>query len=243
MLRLIRELTLGHFLLKPDDPPAGGGAPTADPPAADPPTEPAATDPPAADPPAADPPAADPPAETITMPKAEADALRRKVAEAEKQKRQAEREAREREEARLTQQGEFEKLAARREQEAAELRAELAATKRKQRVTTIAARLHFIDPEDVIGRLTDDEADDDVLAEAALERIAEQKPYLVDKPTAPKPEIGRVHEPSADAPAPNGNGWPKTADDYDRMTQDELAALPEEEFQHALKVLKAAGKL
>lgn len=238
MRKRIRDMTLAEFEAtyppiaggSPDDPPP----PAADPPAADPPAAPEPPPPPAADPPRPD--------ENVTVPKAELDALKRRVAENEKAQRQAAREARETEEARQREQGEFKELAESKAREAEENRAELEGLRRELRVERIAKKLRFRDPADVRGRLTAEEADDDTLAENALEKIAAASPHLIDTPAAVRPEIGRVLDPSAQLPGTPGSPV-KNAEHYEAMSQKDLANLPDEEFKTALKMLKAAGKL
>ena len=215
-----------------EDPPT----PVADPPA---PTPPAPAAPPAPAP-AADPPK--PADESVTMPKAEIDALRRKVAEAEKEKRQAARDKAEADEKVQREQGQYKELADAKAAEAAAANAKLAKLERDARVDTIARRLKFRDPADVRGRLSDEEADDDTLAENALEKIAAASPHLIEKAEPPRPEIGRVLDPSAQLPGQPGAPQ-KTVEYYEAMSQKDLADLPDEEFKTALKMLKAAGKL
>jgi len=138
----------------------------------------------------------------------ELDALRRKVAEGEK----AEQEARQREEQRLHEQGEFQKLAEARGREAGEARDKLARLERDQRVARIATRLKFRDAGDVVGRLTAEQAEDDSLAESALNQIAKDKPYLVDK-QPDRPQIGQKGDAKASL----------TMEQVDRMSAEEIA--------------------
>jgi len=157
----------------------------------------------------------------VSVSKAELDALRRKVAEGEKAKRKAETETKQREEQRQREQGEYQKLAETKEREAAEAQNRLARLERDQRVARIATRLKFRDPQDVVDRLTTDEAEDDSLAEEALARIAKAKPYLVDK-QPDRPQIGQVMEAGV-TPEKGGAKAPLTMDQVDRMTAEEIA--------------------
>ncbi len=157
----------------------------------------------------------------VSVSKAELDALRRKVAEGEKAKRKAETETKQREEQRQREQGEYQKLAETKEREAVEAQSRLARLERDQRVARIATRLKFRDPQDVVDRLTNDEAEDDSLAEEALTRIAKAKPYLVDK-QPDRPQIGQVMEPGV-TPEKGGAKAPLTMEQVDRMTAEEIA--------------------
>lgn len=167
-----------------------------------------------------------PSSETITVPKSELDALRRRVGESEKAARRAAQDAKDAEEKRAAEQGEFQKLAEQRAQERDDALGRLAAQERKTRVAKIAGRLKFRDPEDVIGSLTDEQADDDQLAETALTAIAKAKPYLI-LGEQERPQIGQVLEPGADPPGTGGPGGdPRptlTWEDVQKMTPQEVA--------------------
>jgi hypothetical protein len=139
--------------------------------------------------------------ETVTMPRQEADALRRRLSEAEREKRKLADEQKKADEARKAEQGQFQEIAEKRERELTAERAERSRVEREQRITRLAAKAKFVDPADVIGRITADEGIDDSAVETALERIAKLSPHLVAKETPARPEIGQVLEPSATAAA------------------------------------------
>lgn len=156
--------------------------------------------------------------ELVTMNRAEVDALRRKVAEAEKQRRKIEAEAKMAEEGRQAKDGEYEKLAAQRERERDEALAAAERTAREARVTRIAGRLGFLDPEDVVGRVTAEQGADDASAEARLEQIAKTSSHLLRPKDSPQPVIGQVLEPAA---APSGKS-PLTMEQVKKMTPEEI---------------------
>lgn len=169
--------------------------------------------------------------ETISMPRAEADALRRKLAEAEREKRKLAEEQKKAEEARKAEQGQFQELAETRQRELETERAERARAEREQRVTRLASKAKFVDPTDVIGRITADEGADDASVEAALERIAKQSPHLIAKETA-QPVIGEVLTPGATGvPGQTADGKPAPPPGKAPLqTLDEAAALPQDEI-------------
>ncbi|HEY7831788.1 MAG TPA: hypothetical protein VIC06_14595 [Solirubrobacteraceae bacterium] len=166
------------------------------------------SDDPVVDPPApvVDPPA--PGAETVTMTKAEADALKRQVAEANKAQRKLEADQQKAEDERQRKQGEWQQLAEQKDQELAEERAQSARVKREERIGRIANRMKFLDPADVKGRITPEDGEDDSTVEAALARIAEQSPHLIAKEAPGAPEIGRVLDPTAVTPVADGTPKP-----------------------------------
>lgn len=149
----------------------------------------------------------------VSIDRAELAALRRNVAEGEKAKRKAE-------EKRLREQGEYQKIAETKDREATEAQQRLAKFERDQRVAQIARRLKFRDPQDVVGSLTSEQAEDDLLAEERLAQIAKAKPYLIDMPPE-RPQIGQVLEPGA-VPQ-KGAKAPLTMADVDRMTPEQVA--------------------
>ena len=146
--------------------------------------------------------------ETVTMSKAEADALRRRVAESERNARKLEQDQKKAAEAQAAEQGKWQELAQQREQELAQTRAEAERTAREARITRLAGKHKFIDPSDVISRVTADEGVDDAAVEAALERIAQASPHLVAKDAPAVPEIGQVHSPSPSVVPQNGRPQP-----------------------------------
>jgi hypothetical protein len=167
--------------------------------------------------------------ESVTMPKAEADALRRRVAEAEKAQRKFEADRKKAEEDRQAEQGKWQELAEQRDRELNTERAERARVEREQRITRVAGRLKYLDPSDVIGRITADEGADDASVEAALQRIAETSPHLIAKERPATPEIGQVLEPSATAAAgvpqpPPGKAALRTMEDVEGLSDKEFDA-------------------
>lgn len=185
-------------------------------------TDPAATDP---TPPSEPAKPAEP--ETVTLPRAEADALRRRVAEAEKAQRKFEADKKKAEDERQAEEGKWKELAEQRDRELSTERGERARVEREQRITRIASRLKYVDPSDVVGRVTADEGVDDASVEAALERIAKASPHLIAKETA-RPEIGRVLAPAD--PAANAAGRPQPPPGKAPLQSlDEANSLPQAE--------------
>lgn len=118
----------------------------------------------------------------------EANRLKRIVAEKAKESKAAEAAAKKAAEEKAKKEGDWQKIAEEREREAEEARKEAAealervqSIERTNRVTSAASRLKFRDPTDAARFLTSEEQDDDKLAEAALKRLAREKPYLVDE--------------------------------------------------------------
>jgi hypothetical protein len=199
-----------------DAPPA---APAADPIALAAPAEPAAPETPEAP--------AEP--ETVQMTKAEADALRRGQAEAEKRARKLEADAKKAEEKRLEEEGQHRELAEQRQRELEAERAERTKSEREARITRLATKLKFVDPADVIGRVSAEDGADDALAEAALARIAEQSQHLIAKEPAATPEIGVVHTPSAGPTAGDADRPKPPPGKAPLQSLDEANALPQAE--------------
>lgn len=117
--------------------------------------------------------------EQLVKDRNEANRLRREAAE--RSRKERERKRKEAEE-----QGKWEQIARSLEEERdaalageQEAREELRAFQREVRVTRIATRLGFRDPDDALRFLADGEADDDNQCERALKRIASEKPYLI----------------------------------------------------------------
>lgn len=175
-----------------------------------------------------DPPAAPPQEETVTMTKAEAEALRRRVAESEKAQRKIEADRKKAEEERQAEEGKYKELAETKDRELALERSERARVQREQRISRLAAKAKFLDPADVIGRISAEDGEDDALTEAALERLAEQSPHLVAKEPQPRPKIGQVLDPSATSPTQTGPQPPPGKAPL--VTQADVEALSEQEF-------------
>lgn len=116
--------------------------------------------------------------DTITMTKAEADALRRETAEARKAARKAKQDAERAAEEKAKADGDFKAAAEAAEKRA--LEAEQRATRLEQdtRVQRIAGRLGFRDPQDAARFLDDDELESDQATERALKQLKRDKPYL-----------------------------------------------------------------
>lgn len=170
-----------------------------------------------------------PPADDMVhMTKAEEGALRRRVAEAEKAQRKFEADRKKAEEDRQAEQGKWQELAEQRDRELGQERAERARVEREQRITRIAGRLKYVDPSDVVGRVTADEGADDSSVEAALTRIAESSPHLIAKDPPARPEIGQVLTPSA--PEANAQGRPQPPPGKAPLQSlDEANSLPQAE--------------
>lgn len=118
----------------------------------------------------------------------EANRLKRVAAENAKKAKDAERAAKQAAEEKAKQDGDWQKVAEEKEREAAEAadrakQAEdsLATFERTNRVNSLASRLKFRDPTDAAKFLSVEEQDDERKAEAALKRLAREKPYLVDE--------------------------------------------------------------
>lgn len=193
---------------------------------------------PAADPAIPADPAADPDApaveETVTMPRAESDALRRSLAEAERKANKLEADRKKAAEEQAAEQGRWQELAQQREQELAEARSTTERVAAEARITRLATKAKFIDPADVIGKVKPDEATDDAAIEAALEKIATQSPHLVAKEAPAVPEIGQVLTPSAPgvpgAPAAQADGKPNPPTGKQPLQSlDQWEALPQAE--------------
>lgn len=160
------------------------------------------------------------------MTRAEADALRREHAEAERRARKLEADAKKAEEKRKEEEGQHRELAEQRQRELEAERGERAKSEREVRITRLATRLKFVDPTDVIGRVSAEDGADDSAAEAALERIAEQSPHLIAKEAPAVPEIGVVHTPAATATKDPTQPPPGKAP---LETLEQAEALPEKE--------------
>jgi hypothetical protein len=164
--------------------------------------------------------------ETVTLPKAQADALRRELAEEQRARKRLEDAQKKAKEEQAAEQGKWQELAEQREKDLAAERSQREASERNSRITTLATRAKFIDPADVIGRVKPEDATDDAAITAALERIAEQSPHLVAKEAPAVPQIGEVLTPSAPG-APKGDGRPQPPPGKAPLTSlDEANALP-----------------
>jgi colicin import membrane protein len=148
-------------------------------PTPDPKPDPAPDPTPAPDPKPDPEPTPDPKPETVTMPKDEAERLRRKVAEADaaerKRKREEEEAAGNHAEVVKGVEGERDSEKSKREG----LEAELESERKAATVATVASRLKFNDPADALLHLPADTANDEKAIEKALKKVADEKKYLV----------------------------------------------------------------
>jgi ribonuclease D len=162
--------------------------------------------------------------ETVTMPKAEVDALRRQAAEAQKEKRKFEADQKKAKEEREAEEGKYREIAETKDRELAQERAERARVVREQRITRIASRMEFLDPEDVIGRVSAEDGEDDALTESALKAIAERSPHLKKQEQKDPPVIGQVLAPAPGTPGvPSAGKAPITSiEDVRKLSQAEI---------------------
>ena len=126
--------------------------------------------------------------DTVTMTKAEADALRRELAERRRQAKQAEKEAAVAERKRLEEEGQYQTLAKQAEERAAAAEARAKELETRQLITQVANRLRFRDAQDAIAHLRDRgiDAEDEAAVEGALNALATEKSYLIDTPAVVK---------------------------------------------------------
>jgi hypothetical protein len=167
--------------------------------------------------------------ETITLPRAEADALRRRVAEAEKAQRKIEAERKKADEERQAEEGKWKELAEQRDRELAQERAERTRMTREQRITRLAAKAKFLDPADVVGRVSAEDGEDDALTENALAQIAERSPHLIAKEQPAPPQIGQVLEPGVTTPGTPGGKPAPPPGKAPLQSLDEANSLPQAE--------------
>lgn len=206
-----------RLLFAPDEPASGEPAGEPAEPTKEPttPPEPAKSGEPAAD-------------ETVTLTKAQHEALNRKVAEAEKLRRKTEKDAQDAEKKRLEDEGKWQERA-----ETADKRAETAEAKLKERdqrdsLVDVAKGLKFRNPTIAVTLLPSSvDREDQEAVKAAFEHLATSEPYLVDNGSAPPP-------PRTGAPAPGGKTDDLTADDIRRMTTQQVAALTPAQVEKAL---------
>jgi hypothetical protein len=188
----------------PEDPPAD---PPADPPL---PGDVPPSDPPA-DPPA---PKAKNPDGTVTISQSQWDALNRDVAETRRRERKLAEESRKADERAKQEQGRFKELWEAEKTRAEQLQARHeerdrfeAENARRDRVTKRARGLYFHDPEDAFALLrtqpgvTESTLDDDALVDHALNKLAENKRYLVGKTPRSNGDINPGSTNADDIPA------------------------------------------
>ena len=112
------------------------------------------------------------------------------------------------------------------EAERDEARFELDSYRRRIRISTVATRQGFKDPEDAHAFLADDETEDEQSTERALKRLARQKPYLVNKPRSSGVAVGS-----------GGNGVGLTVEEIKSMTPDQINA----RWDEVQKVMSGQG--
>lgn len=123
-------------------------------------------------------------AEKIEVSKSDWEAMQSQIASFRRKQKKAEEDAKAAEQKRLEEEGKHKELAAQEKARADKAEADLAAFKRTQRIERMAAQKKFRDPTDAIANLPADlDRDDDAAVEAALEQIANTKPYLLDTGT------------------------------------------------------------
>lgn len=161
---------------------------------------------------------------------ADLEQLRRDIADAERARiraeqaaRKAKQEARQERQRKAQESGDLEALRREHDAEIADLNEQLESAReaaavheftldqerRVNRVQRLASQLNFRDPSDAIALLDDDDTGDDKSAERALRRLAQKKPYLVDRKKGGLPM--------------GGAGGPRlTMQDVKRMSSDEI---------------------
>ena len=164
--------------------------------------------------------------ETVTMSKAEADALRREVAEQRKtaKKLAAANEVAERK--RLEEEGQYQTLASQAEDRATVAEARAKELEQRQLISQVASRLKFRDSADAVAHLKDRgiEADDEASVENALAALATEKSYLIEQ-SVPQRTGGSV---TSDAPQT------VTIEALRGMTPAQVSALDPAEVHRAL---------
>ena len=121
--------------------------------------------------------------ETVTMSKAEADALRREVAEQRKTAKKLASAAEVAERKRLEEEGQYQTLASQAEDRATVAEARAKELEQRQLISQVASRLKFRDSADAVAHLKDRgiEADDEASVENALAALATEKSYLIEQ--------------------------------------------------------------
>lgn len=121
--------------------------------------------------------------DTVTMSKAEADALRREVAEQRKAAKKLASAAEATERKRLEEEGQYQTLASQAEDRATVAEARAKELEQRQLISQVASRLKFRDSADAIAHLKANgiEADDEASVENALAALATEKSYLIEQ--------------------------------------------------------------
>ena len=164
--------------------------------------------------------------ETVTMSKAEADAMRREIAEQRKATKKLTAASEVAERKRLEEEGQYQTLASQAEERATIAEARAKELEQRQLISQVASRLKFRDAADAIAHLNARgiEADDEAAVENALVALATEKSYLIDNPI-PQRTGGSV---SSDAPNV------VTVQELKGMTPTQVAALDPEIVRRAL---------
>lgn len=164
--------------------------------------------------------------ETVTMSKAEADALRREVAEQRKTAKKLASAAEVAERKRLEEEGQYQTLASQAEDRATVAEARAKELEQRQLISQVASRLKFRDSADAVAHLKDRgiEADDEASVENALAALATEKSYLIEQ-SIPTRTGGSV---TSDAPQT------VTIEALRGMTPAQVAALDPAEVHRAL---------
>ena len=164
--------------------------------------------------------------ETVTMSKAEADALRREVAEQRKTAKKLASAAEVAERKRLEEEGQYQTLASQAEDRATVAEARAKELEQRQLISQVASRLKFRDSADAVAHLKDRgiEADDEASVENALAALATEKSYLIEQ-SIPTRTGGSV---TSDAPQT------VTIEALRGMSSKQVAALDPAEVHRAL---------
>jgi hypothetical protein len=164
--------------------------------------------------------------ETVTMSKAEADALRREVAEQRRTAKKLASAAEVAERKRLEEEGQYQTLASQAEDRATVAEARAKELEQRQLISQVASRLKFRDSADAVAHLKDRgiEADDEASVENALAALATEKSYLIEQ-SIPTRTGGSV---TSDAPQT------VTIEALRGMSPTQVAALDPAEVHRAL---------
>lgn len=165
-------------------------------------------------------------AETVTMSKAEADAMRRELAEQRKATKKLASAAEVAERKRLEEEGQYQTLASQAEDRAIVAEARAKELEQRQLISQVASRLKFRDSADAVAHLKDRgiEADDEASVENALAALATEKSYLIEQ-SVPQRTGGSV---TSDAPQT------VTIEALRGMTPAQVSALDPAEVHRAL---------
>ena len=164
--------------------------------------------------------------ETVTMSKAEADAMRRELAEQRRTAKKLASAAEVAERKRLEEEGQYQTLASQAEDRATVAEARAKELEQRQLISQVASRLKFRDSADAVAHLKDRgiEADDEASVENALAALATEKSYLIEQ-SVPQRTGGSV---TSDAPQT------VTIEALRGMSPTQVAALDPAEVHRAL---------